>query len=57
MATHAEEADSHPEKDAIIGHVPVRGSAELSGVQLMGQVAKLENQWHLIDAKQQIFFL
>lgn len=41
---HAEEADSYLEKVAVIGLIPCKSSEELRGVQLMGQVARLENQ-------------
>lgn len=57
VVAHAEEIDSHLEKVAVICHISGKGSVELRGVQLMGQVARLENQWHLINVKQEISFL
>lgn len=43
VVAHAEEADSYLEKVAVIGLMPCKSSEELRGVQLMGQVARLQN--------------
>lgn len=44
VVARAEKTDSYLEKVAVIGLIPCKSSEELRGVQLMGQVARLENQ-------------